>query len=222
MVMNVGFVYVCGNDKSMVAFGETHAKFIADFVCKLRRDFPRLKGLPYLIGNDIACLLSACNIIILPLREHKYCLHCSWGALVRGQQFTVICFVGIFRIIGAVSKTIRNGFPFVLVHKNKSCGSDNNTSFGARKKSCRAATLLTHTTKFCPNILFYKSSKYPKKHLTECTLYCTYRYLLFQIQSVMNYTHHHYTNTQSILCLVEHFLLSFANKEYPPHLLTIQ
>ena len=68
MIMDMRFVNVGGNDKSVVAFGEAHAEFIADFISKLRGYFPGLKGLPYLIGNDIACLFSACNIIILPLR----------------------------------------------------------------------------------------------------------------------------------------------------------
>ncbi len=32
---------------------------------------------------NLAFLFSACNIIILPLREYKLALHCSWVALVR-------------------------------------------------------------------------------------------------------------------------------------------
>lgn len=84
MAVDMALVHMGGNDKSVVAFGEAHAEFIADFVGKLGGNLPGFKGLSYLIGNDIACLLSACNIIILPLREHKLALHCFGVALVRG------------------------------------------------------------------------------------------------------------------------------------------
>lgn len=63
MIKNVGFIYVRCNDKSLFTFGKTHTHFIPDFVGKLGYYFPRLKGLPYLIGNDIACLRSARYII---------------------------------------------------------------------------------------------------------------------------------------------------------------
>lgn len=80
-----------GNDKCVVAFGKAHTQFIADFIGKLGGYFSGLKGLTHLIGNDIAYLFSACNIIILPLREHKLALHCSGVTFIGGQQFSVIC-----------------------------------------------------------------------------------------------------------------------------------
>lgn len=67
MIMDMGFIYVSSNDKCVLAFGEAHTQFITDFVGKLGGDFPGLKGLPYLIGDNIACLFSTSNIIVLPL-----------------------------------------------------------------------------------------------------------------------------------------------------------
>lgn len=65
--MNMGFIYVSSNDKCVFAFVEAHTQLITDFVGKLGCNFPGLKRLPYLIGDNIACLSSASNIIILPL-----------------------------------------------------------------------------------------------------------------------------------------------------------
>ncbi len=68
VIVNVGFIYVSSNDKCVFSFGEAHTQLITDFVGKLGCNFPGLKGLSYLIGDNITCLLSACYIIILPLR----------------------------------------------------------------------------------------------------------------------------------------------------------
>ena len=70
MRVNVMFVNVGADDKGVFSFGQRHGKVIADLVRQLRRDFPRLEGLPQVVRDHIIVLLfSAGNDGLLPLGE---------------------------------------------------------------------------------------------------------------------------------------------------------
>ena len=65
--MDVLAVGVGGHDEGMLTFGEAHRQFIAHLVGLLRRDLPRLEGLPDLVSNDIVFLAAPGGQLILPL-----------------------------------------------------------------------------------------------------------------------------------------------------------
>ena len=70
MVVDVLPVRMGGNNKRILALGKTHGKFVAHLVSFLCSDFPRTKGLPYLISDHIAFLPASVYEIILPLGQH--------------------------------------------------------------------------------------------------------------------------------------------------------
>lgn len=122
------------NKKSVFSFCPYLRKLIADFVGKLWCDFPRLKGLAYLIGNHIIGLLSTSYLVVLPLRKHKFSLYRARVTFIGADEFAIIGFIGVLSVISAVRKTLCNTLAFVLVHGDLACGNDNNTSFNAQKR----------------------------------------------------------------------------------------
>ena len=74
--VDVFFVRMGANDKSVFAFQKAGSKFIPHLLCFLWGNLSRLKGLPYLIGNHIAFLLPACELHILPLGKEELCIRC--------------------------------------------------------------------------------------------------------------------------------------------------
>ena len=72
MVMDMGTIYVCSNNKSVLAFGKPHCQLMSNLIGFLRCDFTRLKGLTNLICNHITLLLSASNVLILPFGQKKF------------------------------------------------------------------------------------------------------------------------------------------------------
>ena len=70
MIVDVLPVSVGGDNKSVLAFGETHRQFIARLVGFFSGDLTGPKGLPNLIGNYIIFLSAPGHKLILPLREH--------------------------------------------------------------------------------------------------------------------------------------------------------
>ena len=69
MIVDVRPVGVGGNDKSVFALQKPLCKLVADAVGFLRRNFPRLEGLPHLIGDDITFLAAPGGLLIQPFRQ---------------------------------------------------------------------------------------------------------------------------------------------------------
>ena len=68
MRVNVMLVHMGADDKSVFPLGQRHSEIIADLVRQFRRDLPRLKGLPQVIGDHIVVLpFPAGNGGVLPL-----------------------------------------------------------------------------------------------------------------------------------------------------------
>ena len=111
----MGFVNVGCNYESMVAFRPTHCRFIAHLICFFRGDFSRLKGLAYLIGDDVILLLSASDVLILPFRKKKFFIGSLGIRLIGADKLAVIGFCGILRVVSAVSQTLSDCFPFVYM-----------------------------------------------------------------------------------------------------------
>ena len=95
MIVNVGFVDVGRNDESVFSLCPSHRCFIADLVRFFRGDFSRLKGLAYLVCDDIVLLLSAGNMLILPFGKQKFLICCLWITLIGTDKFAIIGFCGI-------------------------------------------------------------------------------------------------------------------------------
>lgn len=95
MVVNMGFVDVGRNDESVFALCPSHRCFIADLVRFFWSDFSRLKGLAYLICDDIVLLLSAGNMLILPFGKQKFLIRCLWITLIGADKFAIIGFCSI-------------------------------------------------------------------------------------------------------------------------------
>lgn len=75
-----------------VSLCPSHRCFIADLVRFFRGDFSRLKGLAYLVCDDIVLLLSAGNMLILPFGKQKFLICCLWITLIGTDKFAIIGF----------------------------------------------------------------------------------------------------------------------------------
>ena len=66
VVMNMGMIGMCGDNKLILAFGKAHGQLIADLLCLLWGDLTWLEGLPDLIEHDVTLLLiTASNVGLL-------------------------------------------------------------------------------------------------------------------------------------------------------------
>lgn len=81
--------------ESVFSLCPSHRCFIADLVRFFRGDFSRLKGLAYLVCDDIVLLLSAGNMLILPFGKQKFLICCLWITLIGTDKFAIIGFCGI-------------------------------------------------------------------------------------------------------------------------------
>jgi len=102
----------------MAAFCPTHPQLVAYTVGFFRCDSTGFEGLAYLIGDYIIFLFPAGDGLVLPLGKKKLSIHNGGIAFIGADVFAVICFIGIFRIIGAVCQALGNGLALINVHGN--------------------------------------------------------------------------------------------------------
>lgn len=72
MVVDVLPVRVRCHHKGVFALGKAHGQFVAHLVSLLCGDFPRTKGLPNLVGDDVTFLSAPGSKFILPLGKHRH------------------------------------------------------------------------------------------------------------------------------------------------------
>jgi len=123
VVVNVLPVRVGGNDKRILAFGETHCQFVAHLVGFLGGDLSGLERLTNLIGDHIAFLPATSHQLILTFGEHKFFVCGQGAAFIAADQFALLCFVRILRIVRAAFQAGRNRLALVLVQRNQTCCS---------------------------------------------------------------------------------------------------
>lgn len=99
MVMDMGLVSMGGDSKGVLSLREAHSQFVPQPVGILRRDLARLKGLPYLIGDDISLVFLAGDLLVLPFGKQKLRRRCLRLAGVGSDQFSLFGLDGILRII---------------------------------------------------------------------------------------------------------------------------
>lgn len=121
MIMDMRFIRMGGNDKSVLSFGEPHGKFIADFVGQLRRDLSGFEGLTNLIGDHIALLGPAGKLPVLPLGEQELHIGSLGITSVSGYVFSAVCFIRVHGIICSVRKAFRNRPATVDVQGDNPC-----------------------------------------------------------------------------------------------------
>ena len=114
-------VNVSRHDKGVFSLCPAHCRFITDLVRFFRSNFSRLKGLSYLIGNDVIFLLSACDVLVLALRQKELLIGSLGIAFVGTDIFSIICLCSILGLIRAIRQTLRHRFPFVYVKGNQPC-----------------------------------------------------------------------------------------------------
>ena len=77
MVMNMRPVNVGCHNKGVFSLCPAHCRFITDLVRSFRSNFSRLKGLTYLIGNNVIFLLPARDMLVLaPSSEENSSIGC--------------------------------------------------------------------------------------------------------------------------------------------------
>ena len=118
MVVDVRPVGVGSNDKSVFALQKTLGELVADAVGFLRRDLPRLEGLPHLISDYIAFLAAPGGLLIQPFRQQKFFIYRQRAALIAADQLALLGLVRVLDIAGMVVQTSPDGLAFVLPHRN--------------------------------------------------------------------------------------------------------
>ena len=66
MIMNVRFINVRTNNKSVFSFEKARSKIIANLICFFRCDFSRFERLANLIGDYIVLFVFSGEELILP------------------------------------------------------------------------------------------------------------------------------------------------------------
>ena len=120
VIVNVFSVGMGRNDKSILALGKPHGKFITDLVGFLGGDLSGLERLPNLIGNHIIFLPAPGHQFILAFGEHKFFIDRQRTAFVTADQFALLCLVRVLGVIRAAFQAGGNGFSLVFVQCNQS------------------------------------------------------------------------------------------------------
>ena len=107
VIMNMRFIRMSRSDKSMIAFGKSHGGFIAHLIRFLRCDSSRLKGLPNLIGDDIAPGMSSCQTLIFSFREPEFFINTLSLTGVGTDKLTIFGLLSILGIICSVAERLR-------------------------------------------------------------------------------------------------------------------
>ena len=121
VVVDVRPVGVGGNDKSVLALQKTLGKLVAYAVGFLRRDLPRLEGLPHLIGDDIAFLAAPGGLLVQPFRQQKFLVYGQRAALVAADQLALFGLVRVLDIAGVIVQTRPDGLALVFPHRDQPC-----------------------------------------------------------------------------------------------------
>ena len=121
MIVDVFPVCVGGNDKSVFALGKPHGKFIAHLVGFLGGNLTGFERLSNLIGDHIIFLYAPSDKFILPLGKHKFFVCGQGAALIAADQFSLVRFVRILRVVRAAFQAGRNRLALVFVQRNQTC-----------------------------------------------------------------------------------------------------
>lgn len=119
--MNVGLIDVGCHDEGVFALRPTHGGFIAHLIGFFRCDLTGLEGLADLICDYIMGLLSASDVLILPLGQQKFLVSGFGITFVGADELTVICLFCVLGVVRAVGKTLSYGLAFVDMQGNQSC-----------------------------------------------------------------------------------------------------
>ena len=88
-------------------------KFVPYAVGLLRRNLSRLKGLPYLIGDDVAFLHPSGQLPVLPLGQGKFGNGCLRLAVERGDQRAALGLIRVHAVLRPVGKALRQRLALV-------------------------------------------------------------------------------------------------------------
>ena len=114
MVVDVLPVRVRCHYKGVLALGKAHSQFVAYLVSILCGNLSRTKGLPYLIGNDIAFLSASVYKVVLPLGEHKFFICRQGAAGIAADILSLLGLVRVFDIVRAIFRQAATVMPLFL------------------------------------------------------------------------------------------------------------
>ncbi len=118
--MNMGFIYMSSDYKSMSAFFPSHCCFITDPVSFLWCNLTRLESLSDLISYNIRSIFSAGVMLILSFGKCELFLYKLGITLIAADQNTATCLLRILSIIRSFLQALLYGFSFIHMHGNKS------------------------------------------------------------------------------------------------------
>ena len=121
MVVDALPVRVRCHHKGVLALGKTHSQFVAYFVSLLCGDFPRTKGLPYLISNHVTFLSAPGNKVVLPLGKHKFFICCQGATSIAADILPLLGLVRVLCIVCSALQTDRNRLSLVFMQRNQPC-----------------------------------------------------------------------------------------------------
>ena len=102
--MNVGFVYMSADHKSMILFCESPGKFHSQPVGFFRGNLTGAEGLTHMIGNHIICAThSSGSGNVLPLCQKELRIRSPAVTRIAGNEPAVICFLWIGHIVDDVT-----------------------------------------------------------------------------------------------------------------------
>ena len=115
----MGAINVGCHDEGVLSLSPAHRQFITDFVCFLRCDLTGFEGLTDLISNHIMGLMPSGDMLVLALREEEFLIAGSRITAIGTDIFSVIGFLFVLRIIGAVRKTLSHRFSLIDMQCNE-------------------------------------------------------------------------------------------------------
>ena len=117
MVMDMGFVCMCCDNKLVLSFCKLYGKVVTDSVRIIRGDFAWLEGLAYHVGEDIffRCLFFSCAGLVDVLAYSKFIDGGFREAFIRADQPAAFRLFRVLRIIDPVTECLGDGLTFVAM-----------------------------------------------------------------------------------------------------------
>ena len=117
MIMDMGLVYMCCDNKLVITLCKLRGKVISDPVCILRGDFARLEGLADHIDEDIffRCLFFSGGGFVDVLACGKFIGGGFRGTFIRTDQSAAVCLFRVLCIVDPVTERLGDGLSFAAV-----------------------------------------------------------------------------------------------------------
>ena len=125
MVMDMSFVDVGADNKSVITLGKAAGQLTAQAVGLLRGDLARDKRLPDGVGNHIVSSVPSAGLgLVLLFGKKKLCVSNPAVTLETGYQSTAVRFFWILYIVDNITDRFFYGPAFASMQRHNACGCD--------------------------------------------------------------------------------------------------